>query len=176
MFSKEATIQSEELGDVYHRVSGQARRTRGQQDVPGGPRQVDVAGNHSYYGGLNPAPIKRVCLNNEHRPPISRLGMARFGTIGPPDLPALNFEHAYQTSFASDFSWARCKPESTFAECWEYTSFKRSVIEFSCCAFRNSAIALAYNSLLEIRRRRAVASATRKSSSGNDTAVFTFIV
>jgi hypothetical protein len=46
------------------------------------------------------------------------------------------------------------------------------VTAFVCCRWRNSASAVAYNRLLETRRRRAVVSAKRKRSSGTDTAVF----
>ena len=172
MLGQGIAIQSQELRDVYDRVSGQARRTRRQQDIRRGFRQFDVARDRSYDCGLNPAAIERAGLDNKNGPPVSGLGTAWRGRTCPPDLPSLNLGHVYQSSLASDFRWARCKPESSFAARPEYTWFRRSVIEFSCCPFRNSAIALAYSSLLETRRRRAVASAMRKSSSGNETAVF----
>lgn len=176
MLGEETAIQSQELRDVYDRVSGQAGRTRRQQDIPRGFRQVDVAGDRRDDCGLNPAAIERVGLDNKNRPPVSGFGMAWLAKICPSDLPTLDFGHVYQSSLASDFRWARCKPESSFATRPEYTWLRRSVIELSCSPFKNSAIALAYSSLLENRRRRAAASAWRKSSSGNETAVFIPVV
>ncbi|SPE36182.1 hypothetical protein SBA6_520008 [Candidatus Sulfopaludibacter sp. SbA6] len=42
---------------------------------------------------MNAAAVEGVCLNNQNRPPESRLGAARLGEIGPPDLAALNVVH-----------------------------------------------------------------------------------
>lgn len=120
--------------------------------------------------------LKESACTTKHRPSVSGLGATRLREVSPPDLPSLNPVHPYQVSFSRDFSWARCNPESTFAGYREYTSFSRSVIAFPSCCFRNSAIALAYSSLLETRSRRAVASARRKSSSGIETAVFMLTV
>jgi hypothetical protein len=42
--------------------------------------------------------IEGVCLDRKHRPPVSRLGAARFGKICPTDLPSPNLAHLYQAS------------------------------------------------------------------------------
>jgi hypothetical protein len=172
MFRQETSVEGQELGDIHHRVAGEASRARRQQDIPWSVGEFHVAGDRGYDRGLNPAEIEGICLDHKYWSPVSRLGAARLGKICPPSLPALNFAHFYQVSLSRDFSWARCNPESTFAGCRAYTSFKRSVIALLCCRVRNSAIALAYNWLLETRRRRAAASAKRKRSSGIETAVF----
>ena len=99
-------------------------------------------------------------------PPVSRFGATRLAHL----------YQALQAFFSRDFNCVRCNPVSSFPGFREYKSFKRSVIEFACWLARNFAIALAYSSLLESRRRRAVASAQWKRSSGSETAVFILIV
>ena len=145
MLGQEAAVEGQELGDIDDRVAGKARRSRRQQDIARGVGQLEVAGNHGYDNGLNAAAVEGVCLDHKDRPPASRLGAARFGKIGPPDLSPLNLVHIYQESGSSDFSWARCNAGSTFAGRREYTSFSRSVTAFRCCRSRNSEIAVAYN-------------------------------
>src|ERR1019366_3994356 len=89
--------------------------------------------------------IERVGLDYKYRPPVSRFGATRLRKVRPPNLSSLNLAHLYQASFPRVFSWMMCNPESTFAGCREYTSFRRSVIVFPGCCFRNSEIAVAYN-------------------------------
>jgi hypothetical protein len=45
MFSQETAIESKQLGDVYDRLSEEARRTRRQQDISRGLREFDIAGD-----------------------------------------------------------------------------------------------------------------------------------
>src|SRR5262249_26905167 len=93
MFRQEAAVEGQELRDVDDRVSREACRAGGDQEIPRRFGERDIAGKGSHNYGLNPAVIERVCLYNEHWPPISSLGAARLGKIRPPDLPALNFIH-----------------------------------------------------------------------------------
>jgi hypothetical protein len=115
MLRQKTAVESQELRDVHHRVSGKASGARRQQDIPGGVSQFDVAGDRCYDRGLNSAAIECVCLDNKHRTPISGLRAARFGEICPPDVPSPNLSPIYQASFSIDFNWARCNPESTLA-------------------------------------------------------------
>ena len=145
VLGQETMVEGQELRDIHNRIAREARRERRQQDITGQIGKFQVAGDHGHDCSLNAAAVERVCLDHKHRPPISRLGTARFGEIGPPDLSPLNPVHRYQESFSRDLSWARCNARSTVAGRREYTSFRRSVTALPCCRFRNSEIAVAYN-------------------------------
>lgn len=106
---------------VRDRVARKARRARRQQNITGYIGKFQVAGERGHDCGLNEAAVERVCLDHKHRPPVSRLGAARFGEIGPPDLSPLKLVHLYQESFSIDLSWARCNAGSTVAGRPEYT-------------------------------------------------------
>ena len=154
----------------------EACRASWQQDITWGVGKRQVAGDHGHDCSLNAAAVERVRLDHKHRPPKSGFGATRCGQIGPPDFSPLNLVHFYQESFPRDLSWERCNAGSTLAGWREYTSFRRSVMALPCCRLRNSESAVAYNRLLDTRRRRAAASAIRKTSSGTETAVFMIIV
>ena len=145
MFRKEAAIECQELGRIHDQVTGQARRPRWQEDIPGSIGKFQVRGDGGYDCGLNPTEVEGICLNYEHWPSVS------VGKVRPPDFPSLNLDQLYQVSFLRDFSCARLSEASIFAAWREYTSLRRSVIAFPSFGFRNSAIALAYSSLLETR-------------------------
>ena len=126
-------------------IAGKSRRAGRQQDIPRGVGEFHVCGDRSYDCGLNPAAVEGVCLDKVRSPcPRWSGGLGKVS-----HLTSLNLAHLCQRFFSRGFSWARCNAESTFAGRREYTSFRRSVIAFPCCRFRNSAIAFAYSSLLE---------------------------
>jgi len=122
VLGQKTTVEGEKLRDIHDRVAGEARRARGQKEITGRIGKFQIAGDRGHDCRLNAAAVERVCLDHQHRPPVSRLGAARFGEIGPPDLSPLNLVHLYQESFSMDFSWARCNAASTFAGSYIFNS------------------------------------------------------
>ena len=83
---QETTIESQNLGDVHHRVAGEPRRVRWQQNIAWGAGKFQVTGDRGHDDGLNAAAIERVRLNHKHRAPISGFGAPRLGKVRPPNL------------------------------------------------------------------------------------------
>ena len=90
---QESAVERQELGNIDDRVPGQARQFRPQQYIARGIGKICVARDHRRCYGLNAAAIKRICLDHKHGTPVTRLGPARCGKVGPPNLSSLDLVH-----------------------------------------------------------------------------------
>ena len=90
--SEEVAIDGNDLRNVGDRVLREARRFGGNKHVAGGLDEPEVRGEHDSDDGLKPAPIERVILYDQERPPEARFGPGGLTELRPPHLATFDYQ------------------------------------------------------------------------------------
>lgn len=107
-------VQSDQGGDVDHGVFGQAGRGGRQEDVARHRCQASIGRDHGGQGGVQPAAVERVGLDDQDRTPLGWPAAARFSQIGPADTSAADLQSSPAASRLRPAA-AAAAAESAFA-------------------------------------------------------------
>lgn len=81
------SIEGRDRGDVHDADASRARLCLGKEHVPEGRGEPGVGGHRGDDDGRDPAPVERVALHDDARPPEARLRATGGPEIDPVDLP-----------------------------------------------------------------------------------------
>jgi len=165
---EDASVERKDLRNVRDRRLREACLPRGKKHVPGCASPLDLGSKWHADNGCKGAAVQCVTLHHKDGSPKPRTGTDRIAEIRPPNL-ALSDHHS---EFSRAFRAARWNKGSGSPWSSAHTRLNDSVTASGACRETNSAKALAYNSLREILSRFARCSASSKTSSGTETAVF----
>src|ERR1022692_2903877 len=167
-------VEGHQGGDVNDGVAWQPGCDCGEEDIAGHGGEAGVRGDHGGQGGIEPAGIVGVCLDDQDGPTLGGLAAAGLPEVGPADAASVDHQ---SSSLAS-----RRRPAATAAgpdlsvPAARSASSTCSVSECEASSSRYLRAARAKNSDRLMPSSTARLVAWSKVSSGSEIAVFTHVV